>query len=104
MIISAYGHGVGAAGFDKILRRPRRLFWGHGFAVGITVLVCMLPSMCASAQDAAASETAAGTAIRRIVEGNYTSAAQNLRRAMEVTPDDALLNIAAGAVSVCTND
>src|SRR5438105_2662797 len=54
--------------------------------------------------EAAGSEAPGEAAIRRLAEGNYAAAAQNLRRAMEVTPDDPILNIAAGAVAVSTGD
>jgi peptidoglycan/xylan/chitin deacetylase (PgdA/CDA1 family)/Tfp pilus assembly protein PilF len=49
-------------------------------------------------------ESPAESAVRRLVEGNFSAAAQHLRQAMEVTPDDAVLNIAAGAVAVSTGD
>src|SRR5262245_10405881 len=104
MTISAYCHRVGASGLHKSLDRLWRPLLGRGLEVGLTVLACLLTAMVASAQGAAVPETPSGTAIRRIVEGNYSSAAQNLRRALEVTPDDALLNDAVGAISVCTSD
>jgi len=49
-------------------------------------------------------ETPGEIAVRQITEGKYSSAAQHLRQAMEVTPDDALLNVAAGTVAVSTGD
>ena len=60
-----------------------------------------------SAQDTAAgagSDPPGEAAIRGISDGNFSSAAQHLRQAMAVTPDDGLLNDAAGVTAICTGD
>ncbi len=52
----------------------------------------------------AAPETPGEAAVRQLSEGEYSSAAQHLRKAMETAPDDTVLNITAGAVAMCTGD
>jgi len=74
------------------------------FFVGLLLACSFSP---AGAQDSASGTEAASpeaAAVRQISEGNFSGAAQNLRRAMEVAPDDGLLNEAAGAAAICTGD
>ena len=52
----------------------------------------------------AAGEGPVDLAVRRMAEGNFAAASQHLRQAMEVTPDDALVNDAAGTAALCTGD
>jgi peptidoglycan/xylan/chitin deacetylase (PgdA/CDA1 family)/tetratricopeptide (TPR) repeat protein len=51
-----------------------------------------------------AAESLIDVALKRVADGSYGAAAQRLRQAMAVTPDDALLNIAAGTVALSTGD
>src|SRR4051812_48903950 len=60
----------------------------------------------AAAADAERNVTGTPTEIvlQQVIQGNYTSAAQHLRQALEVTPDDAMLNDIVGAVALNTGD
>lgn len=107
MVISVNAPDVREHGLNA---KPRRR--GHAierFAAALTLasfgsFVVPVRALAQNTGTETAAETPGEIAIRRLSEGNYSAAAQNLRKAMEVTPDDALLNSAAGAVAVSTGD
>jgi peptidoglycan-N-acetylglucosamine deacetylase len=94
--------------YRALLGGPRLAvrFCSRGVRAGVAALLAitaLVGTAAGFAQENAPADPAE-LAVRRIVEHNYPSAAQHVRQGMEVTPDDVLLNIAAGAIAISTGD
>ena len=90
-------------GLPRQRRTCRREVLLYGTLMG-AILWCAGAAVAQDAQPEKLVVAPGDVAVTRLVEGNYASAAQQLRQAMDVTPDDATLNIAAGATAISTGD